>query len=351
MASFTLQDYPLVSVVILNYNASSFLNDCINSVLNSTYSNIEIIFVDNASTDNSINLIRRNYGHLNNIKIIINDQNFGFNEGNNIGFAYSKGEFCLFMNPDAKITNPNTIEKLIQVLMTKKDVGIIAPVLLDYESDIVQSAGVYQSFRPFEYGKGECYETFIAKNPVAFPVAVTPGAFVIVRRKLINEIGLFDKVFFMQGDIDDLSFRAWKKGYKVVILPTATVMHYEGGSVKHDFTNSNQRLLRIYYHGIRADFAVTTKNFDFINVVKFVSIRLMVYFVETFLISIKYKSVYPLLAYFKAICWNLKQFKFTYLKRKIIRQNRLIQDSLIMPYILGKCTFSGYIKRFRQFRS
>ena len=351
MALVISKNYPLVSVVILNYNSVSFLSDCLNSVLNSSYSNLEIVFVDNASTDESVNFIRRNYDSVHNLKIIINHQNLGFNEGNNIGFAHSSGEFCLFMNPDAKINDRTAIEKLIQVLISKKDVGIIAPVLLDYESDIVQSAGVYQSFRAFEYGKGEHYEAFINKNPVAFPVAVTPGAFVIVRRKMIKEIGLFDKDFFMQGDIDDLSFRAWKKGYKVFILPTVTVMHYEGGSVKHDFTRTNQRLLRIYYQGIKADFAVTTKNFDLMNVVKFVSIRLMVYFVETLLISLKYRSVYPLLAYYKAICWNLKQFKFTYLKRKIIRQNCLIQDSLIMPYILGRCTFSGYIKRFRQFRS
>jgi GT2 family glycosyltransferase len=343
--------YPLVSIIILNYNAVSFLKNCFDSVLNSTYPNIEIVFVDNASTDGSVDFIKSNYGHLQKLKFVLNNQNLGFNEGNNVGFAQSNGEFCVFMNPDAKINDPSTIEKIVQVLLVRKTVGIIAPVLLNYDSDIVQSAGVYQSFRPFEYGKGEHYKAFIEKNPVLFPIAVTPGAFVLIRRSMAEKIGLFDKVFFMQGDIDDLSFRAWKKGYTVAILPTVTVMHYEGGSVKHDFVTNNQRVLRIYYHGIRADFAVILKNFDPQTVLKFWSLRLLIYFIETSLISLKYKKPYSLMAYFMGIWWNVRQFKSMYSKRKRLRQDHLCSDRDIMPYILGNCGASNYIMRFRQFRS
>jgi len=255
------------------------------------------------------------------------------------------------MNPDTKINDPTTIEKLVQVLMKEEDVGIISPVLLDYESNIVQSAGVYLSFRTFEYGKSEHYPSFLKENPATYPVAITPGAFVIVRRKLIKEIGLFDKTFYMQGDIDDLSFRAWKRGYRVLVLPTVTVMHYEGGSLKQSFTSIYQRLLRGYYHGIRADFAVTIKNFELANVVKFVSLRMLFYFVETFFVSVKFKNASPLLAYLKAIGWNLKKFRLVYAARRIVQQTWLRRDDLFMPYILRNCTLSDYLRRIRIFRS
>lgn len=351
MSVGTYASKPLVSVIILNYNAQSFLYDCITSVLNSTYSNIEIIFVDNASNDNSANFVKKAFGNLPNFKIIVNKRNFGFNEGNNIGFANSKGEYCLFINPDIKVNDPTTIEKTVQALIADEDIGIASPVLLDYESDVVQSAGVYLSFRNFEYGSGEIYASFLKKNPMPYPVAATPGAFVLVRRKLIKEIGLFDKAFFMQGDIDDLSLRAWKRGYRVLVLPTVTVMHYGGGSREQSFPNTYQRMLRGYYRGVRADLAVIIKNLDLVNVMKFLSLHSLAYFAEALFFSVRFKNASHLIRYLKAIGWDLKQFRHVYMARRIIQTTCLRQDGSFMPYILRNLTLSDYLRRFRLYHA
>ncbi len=351
MAAEAYSNNELVSVIILNYNAKAFLNDLLNSVLNSTYANIEIIFVDNHSNDNSVNFIREKFGHLSNFKIVVNEQNVGFNEGNNIGFRHSKGVFCLFMNPDVKLSDSTTIEKLVGYLSLNEKIGIISPVLLNYDSDIVQTAGVYLSFRNFEYGKGESYVTFRKTNPVPFQVAITPGAFFLVRRKLITEIGLFDKIFFMQGDIDDLCLRAWKRGYEVFTLPTVTAMHYEGASIAKSYKSSSQRLLRGYYHGIRADLAVIIKNLGFKNVVKFLSFKLAIYFVEAMVLSLKFKNANGLTAYFKSISWNIKHFRLVYSSRKKVQAVSLRQDNDFMPFIMGNCGITSYLRRFRSFRA
>ena len=87
----------LVSVIILNYNAGKLLLDCVESIKKSDYSNLEIIVVDNISSDNSQTICKEKFPD---IKLIQNEKNFGYCEGNNIGIASAKGEFVIILNPD-----------------------------------------------------------------------------------------------------------------------------------------------------------------------------------------------------------------------------------------------------------
>jgi O-antigen biosynthesis protein len=95
---------PLISVIILNYNGKKYLQNCISSVLQTTYPNFEVILVDNASTDQSLKTVKEKFAEDPRLKIIENNRNLGFSGGNNIGYNFSKGEYIAFLNNDTTVT-------------------------------------------------------------------------------------------------------------------------------------------------------------------------------------------------------------------------------------------------------
>ncbi len=118
----------LVSIVIVNRNGRIWLESCLKSLFRQTYDNFEIIFVDNASTDDSLNFVKKYYPK---VRIIVNKTNVGFGEANNIGVKEAKGELIFFLNNDT-ILEKNTLEKLL-VYKKNNNLNISGPKILDYE--------------------------------------------------------------------------------------------------------------------------------------------------------------------------------------------------------------------------
>lgn len=107
---------PLVSVVVLNWNGMPFLENNLSSLISQTYPDYEIVFVDNGSTDGSIEYVRQNFPM---VSIIKNDGNLGFSTGNNIGFKYAKGRYIITLNNDTKVQS-NFIEELVRIAESDK---------------------------------------------------------------------------------------------------------------------------------------------------------------------------------------------------------------------------------------
>ena len=132
---------PLVSVIILNYNGKRFLNKCLTSVLNSNYSNVEVILVDNASTDDSIKLVKESFGHSPVLIIVKNSTNLGFAAGNNVGLSCSKGKYVVFLNNDT-VVEPNWLIELVGVMETNAKIGAAQSKLLSlHNKNFFDSAG------------------------------------------------------------------------------------------------------------------------------------------------------------------------------------------------------------------
>jgi GT2 family glycosyltransferase len=128
---------PLVSVIILNYNAGKLLSECIESVLETDYENFEVIVVDNASKDNSVNICKEKF---NSVKIIENEKNLGYCEGNNVGIRKAKGEYVVILNPDT-IVEKNWLTELVRGYNTFGD-GIYQPRFLTTDNHkILQGTG------------------------------------------------------------------------------------------------------------------------------------------------------------------------------------------------------------------
>ena len=133
-----IENKPLVSIVILNYNGKKYIKNCIESIKNQKYSNIELILVDNASTDGSMVGLKKLYPE---IKLIINNQNLGSAKANNIGAESSKGEYLFFLNIDTKLDS-YCIDNLVETFKSDTEIGICACKELSYDGKIQWNCGI-----------------------------------------------------------------------------------------------------------------------------------------------------------------------------------------------------------------
>ncbi|MBA7489549.1 hypothetical protein ES702_00083 [subsurface metagenome] len=218
---------PLVSVIILNWNGKQHLEECLLSLKRQTYKNFEVILVDNGSTDGSVNYIRYNFGDF--VKLIENKDNLGFAEGNNVGIRNSSGKYILLLNNDTK-ADPLWIEELVKVAESDEKIGMCAskvlsldnPKTIDNVGHLIYKDGLNRGRGRLEYDRGQ-YDHI---EEVFLP----SGCAALYRKKMLNEIGEFDKDFFAYGDDTDIGIRGRLAGWKCMYAPTAIVYHKYSGS-------------------------------------------------------------------------------------------------------------------------
>lgn len=209
----------LISVIIVNFNGKHLLKECIQSILNQSYSNVEIIMVDNASVDGSVEFVKELFPE---IKIIELSSNTGFAGGNIEGLKYASGDYIMLINNDVAIDR-DCINNLAASMEKRYDAGIGAAKILVYGKDIIDSAGdgFSTSLKGFKRGEG-LQSNHYDKEEYVFGACA--GA-AIYRRKMIDEIGFFDDDFFLIHEDTDLNFRAQLAGWKVLYIPSAIAYH------------------------------------------------------------------------------------------------------------------------------
>jgi hypothetical protein len=214
---------PLVYVIILNYNGRRWIEACVGALLNTDYDNFRLIVVDNASSDGSIELIRSSYPQ---VQILVNERNLGFSEGNNVGIreALTKNaEYIALLNPDTKV-EPEWLQELIAVGEAEAGAGILGAVQLEYDGSEFNSwtkAAMSQFLD--ELKRPESARAWI-------PVEWVEGACLAVKRRVFDEVGLLDPIYFAFYEEIDLCRRASSCGYKIALVPRSRIHHYRGGS-------------------------------------------------------------------------------------------------------------------------
>ncbi|MEM2292822.1 MAG: glycosyltransferase family 2 protein [Candidatus Aenigmatarchaeota archaeon] len=220
-----MKNFPLVSVVILNYNGLNYLGDvltdCLDSVLNSNYPNLEIIFVDNGSTDGSADFVAKNYPK---IKVIRNRCNLGFSEGFNTGIRASKGKYIALLSNDMAV-DQNWLNPVIEIMESDKKVGLAGFKRLVWGTkDLIDGIGgdLYLCGRVKVVGKLEIdkgqYDAIIENLDYI-------GGAMVIRRDALAKSGLFDPKFFVFFEDIDLCYRVRKHGYKVIYVPQSVIYH------------------------------------------------------------------------------------------------------------------------------
>jgi GT2 family glycosyltransferase len=233
-----------LSVIILNYNVRHFLELCVLSVQNAIENiDAEIIVIDNNSQDDSCIMMKQRFP---NVKLIENKENSGFPKGNNIGVAVAQGEYICILNPDTVVAE-DTFTKVLAFAKKQKHLGIVGVKLIDGTGNFLPESkrgiptpfvaftkitGLYKFF-PKTFG--EYYAQHLSENETG-KVDILVGAFMLMKRKLYNEIGGFDENCFMYSDDIDLSYLALKKGKTNYYFHETSVIHYKGESTVKDET-------------------------------------------------------------------------------------------------------------------
>ncbi len=215
----------LISVVIVNYNGARWLERCLPSLIVQTYPSVEIILVDNASTDSSCAFVST---HFPNIILIKSETNVGFAAGNNLGIRAANGDAIATLNPDTYVA-ADYLEKLSARLYASPRVGACAPLMLEMEHpDIVDAAGLRVDRFGFAWniGAGKRADLFQTSREVYGTCA---GA-ALYRRAMLEEIGLFDDDYFGFYEDADVAWRAQRAGWKTIFVPEAKVYHQHGAS-------------------------------------------------------------------------------------------------------------------------
>ena len=222
-----MSENPLVSVIILNYNAGQLLLDCVESVFASTYENFEVIVVDNVSTDNSHNMCKKNFE---NIKLIENKENLGYCEGNNVGIRSSKGEYVVILNPDT-LVEPEWLEKFLDASKKHGD-GLFQGknVAIDNEK-ILRSPG--NMLHLFGFGSArDKGEIDTGKYTDVEEINYASGTCLFTSNKIMKKIGLFDPFLFLYHDDLDLGWRAACLNIKSFFVPDVKIKHVSSYSLQ-----------------------------------------------------------------------------------------------------------------------
>ena len=244
-----MKEKPVLSIVIVSWNVREDLRECLQSLLREEGSRlesgeIEIIVVDNASTDGTAEMVNLEFPR---VKLLVNSQNLGYTKANNIGINHSRGKYILLLNPDT-IVHQGALQALIDCAESHPEAGIIGAKLLNPDGSVQRSA---RSFP--DIGAGLFRNTFLGRlfpnNPFVRrylladfgydevrEVDWVSGAAMLVRRDLIERIGGLDERFWAYCEDVDLCWRTWQAGYKVLFCPNAVITHKVGRS-------SDQRLV------------------------------------------------------------------------------------------------------------
>lgn len=234
-----------LSVIILNYNVRYFLEQCVLSVQKALEGiEGEIIVIDNASSDDSCEMMKTKFPH---IKLIENKDNLGFPKGNNIGVAQAKGEYICILNPDTVVAEDTFFKILNSQLVTRNSqLGIIGCKLIDGAGNFLPESkrgvptpwvaftkifGLYKISNYF----GKYYAQHLSENESG-KVDILVGAFMVMKRELYIEVGGFDENCFMYSDDIDLSYLILKTGKSNYYFHETSVIHYKGESTVRDGT-------------------------------------------------------------------------------------------------------------------
>ena len=281
----------LVSIIIVNWNAKDYIKQCIDSLLLQSYKNFEIIIVDNASTDNSVAIIKQNYPQ---VTLIENKDNLGFSAGNNIGIKESKGTLIALFNPDA-VAEKDWLQRLVSIVENSENIGGASGKIF-YLGD--------------KYGKDAVFCTWSKINPYsAIPtnfydnepistVDYLSGAAVLFKKSVFDKIGLLDTKYFLYFEETDLCARMIRAGYNLMYVPTAIAWH-----AVSPLSNSENKI----YYMERNRFRFALKNFD----LKYIPIFIVYYLSESFIIflrDIKNRNLTRSKIRSRALNWNLINF-------------------------------------------
>lgn len=241
-----------ITIVIVNWNTCDILRDCLCSIYTETKRlKFEIIVIDNASSDDSVRMVKEKFPQ---VILIENSENRGFAAANNQGIAIAKGRYVLLLNSDTIVLD-SAIAKVVAFADTHLDTAIVGCRVLNPDRMLQQTCFMFPSilnlmlsssylYRLFPRSKffGREHMTWWNRDDVR-EVDVATGCFMLVRREAIEAVGVMDERFFLYGEETDWCYRFKQAGWKILFTPYAEIIHLHGASTRQ---RRGEMLLQVY---------------------------------------------------------------------------------------------------------
>ncbi len=217
--------WPPVTVIVLNWNGSAYLPDCLRALQALDYPDYRLLVVDNASTDGSVALLQREFGE---VELLCNPDNRGFAAGNNSGLRSMKTEFAVLVNPDVVVPT-GWLKALLQPMIADERIGIAGGKLRYPDGSLQFAGGEIHPPQAFPSHAGLA-ERDAGQYDELRDVTYVVGAGMALRAAMLEQIGLLDEGYFLYYEDADLCVRARRAGFRVVYVPQAAAVHLESSA-------------------------------------------------------------------------------------------------------------------------
>lgn len=301
--------------------------------------------VDNASSDGSLEQAVKLFGQDPRFKVIRNSKNLGV-IGSNPGAKKAKGKYLVLLNNDVVVTS-NCLHEIVKVLEENEDIGAAQPKILFLNNpQKIDNVGNLMDVSGFAIGRGT-HEIDVGQYDRMEEIFAACGAAMVVRQKIVDEIGLYDPTYFMNYEDADFCWRIRLRGYKIVMIPKAIVYH------KAAATTSRYYSPIILWHMRKNRMTTLIKNYATKNLLKIMPVVLLIYLLIFFKEALVEKKSRYAITSLSAILYNLKESKKIIQKRMIVQnQIRRVPDekilSLIKPPLISQKPLLEYIKNLRK---
>ncbi len=299
-----MSNLPLVSIIVLNWNGEKCIQLCLNSLFEQTYPNYEVIVVDNASTDDSPEIVRREFSRA---RLIVNGSNLGFAAGNNVGIRAANGDLIAMFNNDA-IADKDWLAEMVKALTSSHQVGVVGSLVYYYEpKDRIWSAGARLDALTGLMWQVPQDESPEKVNSVKDDIDLVANCASLIKKETFDKVGLLDEDYFFLVEDLDWCVTAKRVGYECKTVTSAIIYHMVGQVTK------DIPLFRVYHH-FRGIFHFSIKHLPFYLLLSVLFSQL---FVTTIVGTLTFKQgPRYTLAKMRGLFWNLSHL------RHILRERR-----------------------------
>ncbi len=315
---------PDISYIVICFNSENYVLKCINSILNQSHTNNEIILVDNNSTDDTISTVK-GLCIKNNIKLISNTTNLGYSNAIAMAIEKTKGEFLAILNADSFL-DANWASNLLKAFRSDEKIMSASGKVLFPNGELQSSGGMMDKYGAVVQRDGKIFNSRkIHDNSFFF---YNDGSSFMIRRKIFQETSFDPNLFLYYEDVD-LSWKIRMLGYKIAYVPEAISYHYMGQSIP-DMTLSK------FYHITRNRIYVCHKNYSPRNIICRIPIMLFLIFLSTVFYDTKKRSTGYMKAFFKAIFWNIVNLGSARREQRKLRLKNKLSDKELDSYLISK---------------
>ena len=315
---------PEISYIVVCFNSEKYVLKCINSILNQTHTNNEIILVDNNSTDNTISTVK-DLCIKNNIKLISNSANLGYGNAIAMAIEKTKGEFLAILNADSFL-DANWASNLLKTFRSDEKIMSASGKVLFPDGELQSSGGMMDKYGAVVQREGKIFCSRKLHDNSSF--FYNDGSSFMIRRNILQETSFDPKLFLYCEDVD-LSWKIRILGYKIAYVPEAISYHDMGQSVP-DMT------LFKFYHITRNRIYVCQKNYSLRNIICRIPVMLFLIFLSAVFYDAKKRPTGYMRAFFKAISWNLINLGSTMREHKKMRSTNKLSDKELDSYLIRK---------------